>query len=85
MAKEDTQQLIERATTARVNRIREVWHSAYVSTGGGPRVQALVGKSQEGFHPGLRHGATLDWGQAFPREDEAKSIAQCGASEWLRP
>lgn len=64
-----------------------VWKSAACSYAGGPSVQAMVCRSSEGFHPGIRYEANrqckTDWGNAMEKESEARMCAQGAAALWL--
>ncbi len=71
-------------------KIAAVWKSAMCSVSGGPRVQAVVGESHQGYHPGVRvfdgtNPMRESWGPAVPTKEQAVRASQGAAVEALKP
>lgn len=94
MEQAQTKWRLEQATAHRTDQVKTpkinvVWQSAWLSTGGDPnKVQAFVGRSAEGFHPGLyrsepNKATGVAYGAPMPTLNEAKGVAQSAAVQVL--
>lgn len=68
--------------------LKQVWGSGWSALPHDLRgVQAVIGKSSKGFHPGIcvsKAGKrSVSYGTAVCQFEEAKAIAQSAAGEWM--